>query len=266
MRMSEPILLVGKIGGLAARLGRVHPETLSSAEEVRSAFEKHWQGAIWVAKKSPLLKWLVSAGPARGTRQRLLLLAEAAKGEREFLDALFQRVVAPDNGVQLAKADDLAEILAAPDRRNYFIGGAVSPAFKSLVLYRGDLEPVVVPWSWFKARPSGPKPDFAEFDVVDAGQTVRLGNYEAATDAILYEFDADFRREQRKRRVQDDESFGGSLRRLRLQRGLSRSDFPGLSAKEIARIERGQVKRPHPETLATLARRLGVKAEDIATY
>src|SRR5262249_60342247 len=91
---------------------------------------------IWVAKKPPLLKWLTSVGPAYGARQRLLLLVEAAKGEREFLDALFKRVVAPDDGVQLGKADDLAEILAAPDRRNFFIGGAVTPAFKSLVLYR----------------------------------------------------------------------------------------------------------------------------------
>jgi hypothetical protein len=117
-------------------------------------------------------------------------------------------------------------------------------AANALVLYRGDLEPVVVPWSWFRARPSGPKPDFAELDVVDAGQTVKLGDYEAATDAILYEFDPDFRREQKKRRVRDDQSFGGSLGRLRLQRGLSRSEFPGLSAKEIARLERGSEEAP----------------------
>jgi hypothetical protein len=241
-------------------------ETLSSPEEIRLAFERHRRGAIWVAKKSPLLKWLNSAEPAYGAHQRLLLLVEAARGEREFLDALFKRVVAPDDRVQLAKADDLAEILAGPDRRNFFIGGAVSPAFKSLILYRGDLEPIVVPWSWFRARPSGPKPDFADFEVIDAGQTVRLGDYEAATEAILYDFDQDFRRERRMQRAQDDHSFGGSLRRLRLQRGLGRSDFPGLSAKEIARLERSEVKKPHPETLAIIAQRLGVKPDDIATY
>jgi hypothetical protein len=264
--MSEPIVLVGNTGRFATRLGPVNPETPSSPEEVRSAFEKHREGAIWVAKKSPLLKWLTSVGPAYGARQRLLLLVEAAKGEREFLDALFKRVVAPDDGVQLAKADDLAEILVDPDRQNFFIGGAVTPAFKSLVLYRGDLEPVVVPWSWFRARPSGPKPDFSDFEIIDAGQTVRLGDYEAATEAILYDFDLDFRREQRKRRAQDDPSFGGSLRRLRLQRGLGRSDFPGLNAKEIARLERGEVRKPHPETLAIIAERLGVKPDEIGTY
>jgi hypothetical protein len=264
--MSEPIVLVGNTGRFAARLGPLKPETPSSPEEVRSAFEKHRQGAIWVAKKSPLLKSLTSVGPGYGARQRLLLLVEAAKGEREFLDALFKRVVAPDDGVQLVKADDLAEILAGPDRRNFFIGGAVTPAFKSLVLYRGNLEPVVVAWSWFRSRPNGPKPDFAEFEVIDAGQTLRLGAYEAATEAILYDFDVDFRREHRKQRAQDDLSFGGSLRRLRLQRGLRRNEFPGLSAKEIARLERSEVKKPHPETLAVLAGRLGVKPDDIATY
>jgi hypothetical protein len=264
--MTEPIVLVGDIGGVATQLAPLNPETPSSPEEVCSAFEKHRQGAIWIVKKLPLLKWLRSAGPAYGTHQRLLLLVEATNGEREFLEALFERVVAPDNGVRLAKGAGLAQILAGPDRQNFFIGGAVSTAFKSLVFYRGDLEPVVVPWSWFRARPSGPKPDFAQFDVVDAGQTVKLGDYEAATDAILYEFDPDFRREQRKRRVQDDQSFGGSLRRLRLQRGLSRSEFPSLSAKEIARLERGEVKKPHPETLAIIAKRLHVKPKEIATY
>jgi transcriptional regulator with XRE-family HTH domain len=58
----------------------------------------------------------------------------------------------------------------------------------------------------------------------------------------------------------------GALRRLRIQRGLRRGGFAGISAKEIARIERGEVAKPHADTLARLAQRLGVKAEEIDTY
>jgi len=47
---------------------------------------------------------------------------------------------------------------------------------------------------------------------------------------------------------------------------LRQSDFPGITAKEIARIERGEIKKPHQRTLAVIARRLGVPADQIATY
>ena len=57
-----------------------------------------------------------------------------------------------------------------------------------------------------------------------------------------------------------------SLRRLRLMRGLSRDDFPGVAAKTIARIERGEVERPREETLHRIAQRLGVAPADITTY
>jgi integrase len=44
-----------------------------------------------------------------------------------------------------------------------------------------------------------------------------------------------------------------SIRRLQLQRGVARSDFPGLSEKQIARIERGETPRPRPATLLARA-------------
>lgn len=107
---------------------------------------------------------------------------------------------------------------------------------------------------------------FSASYIIDSGQTIKLGDYEAAADAVLYEFDAEFRKQEKKRRVSADKSFGGALRRLRLQRGLSREDFSPLTAKTIARIERGDVKEPHGDTLATIADRLGVKPDEIATF
>ena len=39
----------------------------------------------------------------------------------------------------------------------------------------------LVRFSWFVARPSGPRPDLSDFKMVDSGQTIKLGNYEAAS-------------------------------------------------------------------------------------
>jgi hypothetical protein len=77
---------------------------------------------------------------------------------------------------------------------------------------------------------------------------------------------APLRSASKQRSIEKDASFGGALRRLRLQRGLRREDFDGISAKEIARIERGEVAKPHADTLATLAARFGVKPEEIETF
>jgi transcriptional regulator with XRE-family HTH domain len=49
-------------------------------------------------------------------------------------------------------------------------------------------------------------------------------------------------------------------------RGLSRADFPGIHEKTIARIERGEVERPHGGTLDAIAKWLGVAPEEIETY
>lgn len=265
--MNKIIVLIGGTDELAAKFGRLHPEMPTSPEEVRAAFLQHKRGALWVApRKQALFEALGEVLPVRTKCHRLLVLGETQAAEREFLHALFGQVIAKSEGSQLLPADILAEVISTPDRANYFIGGIATPAFRTLVLFKGDFAPLFVPYSWFKARPSGPKPDFEDFEVIDYGQTIKLGEYEAATDAILYEFDPNYRSRTKGRQLSEDKSFGGALRRLRLQRGLSRDAFPGISAKTIARIERGEVSRPHGETLGILAKRLGVKPEEIATF
>jgi hypothetical protein len=267
MRMSETIVLVGGTGALVAKFGGLHAEMPTSPEEVRAAFRHHNKGALWVAsRKQTLFKALGEVHPVGAKRHRLLVLGETQAAEREFLHALFDQVIAKSEGVQLLPARMVAEVLSTPERANYFIGGTVAPASKALVLFRGNLAPVVLPSSWFKTRTGGPKPDFEDFEVIDCGQTVRLGEYEAASDAILYDLDPEFRSRAKARQLSADKSFGGALRRLRLQRRLSRDDFPDISAKTIARIERGEVTRPHGETLGILAERLGVNPEEIETF
>lgn len=264
--MSEPVLLVDPTGGLVEPFTRLGAQLVRTEADAAQAFDRYWRGALWIATRAAEIgRWAVGFGERRGD-QRLLVLGPPRPSQHDLLRAVFRIVVAAEPGAgRLLPVEDLAEVLAAPDRRDLLIGGVVDRDDRALVLYRGDLDSLVMPLSWFADRPDT-RADPGRFEVTDCGQTVRLGDYEAAVDAILYERDAVYRRREKRRRIEEERSFGGALRRLRLQRGLSRKDFPGLSEKEIARLERGEVKRPHAATRALLAQRLGVAPADIATY
>lgn len=261
--MSDPLFLFGS--GRNEPFERYSHEVLRSVEAVRKAYTEH-RRARWVALDSKALSLLASAVRGQGRWHRVLLLERATTARRELLHALFRVVVAPDDGVRLLPGDELAEVIADDRAADLFIGGVVDRDDDALVLYRGNLDRLVVPLAWFKPRPKAPRPDFTAFAVTDFGQTVQLGDYEASADSILHELDVDARKRMRERQIEQDASFGGALRRLRLARGLGRSDFEPLAAKTIARIERGEVDEPHGETLAIIARRLGVQPDEIASY
>lgn len=61
------------------------------------------------------------------------------------------------------------------------------PTENVIIVGFGDVD-VFVPKSWFSTRPNGPVPDPYNIKIIDCGQTLALGEYEAAADAILYEF------------------------------------------------------------------------------
>jgi transcriptional regulator with XRE-family HTH domain len=63
-----------------------------------------------------------------------------------------------------------------------------------------------------------------------------------------------------------DPSLGGSIRRLRLQRGLKQSDYPTIPARTIGRIERGEVENPRLDTLQRIASRLEVAVDDLGSF
>ena len=95
----------------------------------------------------------------------------------------------------------------AENRSHLFLGGAVDAENEVVTLWRGDLRSLAVPFAGFPPSGDGVQPDFDAFSVVDYGHTVRLGEYEAATDAILYEFDSDYRRMLSKQRIESERSF-----------------------------------------------------------
>jgi hypothetical protein len=135
-----------------------------------------------------------------------------------------------------------------------------------VTLLRGDIEALVAPLSVFRTSGDGTAPDFDRFRLADYGRTIAFGDYEASVDAILYELDPAYRRRLKKQSRQRERSFGASLMRLRTQRRLRRSDFAPVSSKEIARLERNEVEKPHARTLETIAGRLGVPPGEIKSY
>jgi len=98
------------------------------------------------------------------------------------------------DGFRLLPSAELGEALASSNRRNLFIGGFADPQTGTLTLYRGDFDRLTVPISMFKPLGSGPAPNPSALSFVDCGQTVCLGDYQAAADAILYDVDPEFRK------------------------------------------------------------------------
>jgi hypothetical protein len=174
--------------------------------------------------------------------------------------------ITPD--LQLLPSEELLDVLSAPPREaaGLFIAGVVDIESQTLALTLGNLRTITVPLAMFRPSGMGVQPDFSRLSLTDYGHTVRFGDYEASSEAILYEADADYRRKTRKKMLAEEKTFGASLRRLRKQKGLSRGDFPPLSSKTIARIERNEVEKPHGDTLSVIADRLGVEPEDVDSY
>ena len=246
--MSQPLLLIEPHGHASRMFTRLGADRLHSESEIRTALSRHGLRALWIAPSSAAIHLLLGTLPRRPMGdQRLLSFERADEDRRGLMRALFRYVVSVDEGVRLLSIGELAEVLSSANRADLFIGAAVARADAAVILYRGNLEPLVVPLSWFHERPEGSRPDLSDVAVTDFGQTVRLGDYEAATDAILYEFDDDYRRRAKRRQLETDRSLGGALRRLRLQKGVRQSDFPGGSAKEIARMSVVRSRRGHTD-------------------
>lgn len=266
--MTEPLFLLAheRDLNLNEHLRALKATLVPTREALQHRCQHIAKGGVWVAPRATFVSWFTSCPSLKGRDQRLLLLERWHESQHALLHALFRFVVS-EREVHLLPREELLTVLAAENRDELLIGGTVDADDRVVVLYRANLEPVVVPLDWFKVSGDGTRPDPRRFDVTDFGQTVKLGEYEAATHAILYDFDKEYRRQAKARSVEQDKSFGGSLRRLRIMRGLAQGDFePDLSAKEIARLEKGHVKKPHAGTLKILGKRLHVKPDEIASY
>jgi hypothetical protein len=262
----EQVLVVGSRG--SSRLDAIPGVQVESAEALVAAYGRTAAGRVarvWVAERAADLMPLVRLAPRLGADQRLLVLEPPDAIEWSCLNLLFRVIVEGASVSALLQTEELGEAMTAANRADLFVAGVVNAPAQVVVLYRGTLDPVVVPFGWF-TRASADAPDFTAFALADYGQTVRFGAYEASADAVLYDLDAEYRKRAKARELAHDDSFGACVRRLRLSKGVRRSDFPGITEKEVARIERGEVKRPHRATIEAIAARLGVDPAEITSY
>lgn len=221
--------------------------------------------ARWIIQKNSWLPRALAEHAGWRGQHRALVFRPLHGLVGELFFATFRTVLNPGDAIRLLSSEVLIDVLHAPRPELLFIGGGVVPRQDVLMFYRGNLERLVVPKSWFKKSGSN-APDFNDLEIIDYGQTVRLGRFEAAVDAILYDHDNAARRYMKKIVLANDSSLGAALKRLRLQRKLRREDFAGVTAKSIARIERGEVKHPRAATLALIAKQLDVEPNEIINY
>ncbi len=227
--------------------------------------------ALWLAAKPGATEELLHEAIRLPSRRRprlggLLTLFQPRNESIQPLDDLFEPFVWGAGDFRTLPLAELAEVLADERRGDLFIGGYADPYNQTLTLVRGDLRRLSVPVSMFQPTGAGDVPDPSRLAFADYGNTVRLGGYEAAADAILYEADADYRSRLLAKRRAEEKTFGACLRRLRLLRGLRQSDFGDVTAKTIARIESGATEAPHGHTLAAIAASLGVEPNEILSY
>jgi hypothetical protein len=81
------------------------------------------------------------------------------------------------------------------EKRKLFVAGYADFDLKQLILFRGNGTSVIAPFSIFKPSGTGLAPDFTNLEIIDWGQTVKLGEYEASTTGILYDLDPAFKAE-----------------------------------------------------------------------
>ncbi|HZG42301.1 MAG TPA: helix-turn-helix transcriptional regulator [Longimicrobium sp.] len=270
--MNEEFLLLGSGWGHTAALADLPALRAGTADQLQKWGGSSSAGLLCIAHTPADLGQFVAAALEYRTRKprsrlhKVLVLHPLTAGQRTIYQDLFARVLAPGDGIQMLATNELLEALASDDRADRVIGVAVDGASQLVMLYRGNLDTVIVPFAWFGSPHASTRPDFSDFEPVDHGIGVRFGQYEAAVDAILYEFDPAYRRRVKRAEIGRDDDVGGSVRRLRNLRGLKQSDFPGISVKEIGRIERGEVKTPQRATLDRIASIFGVSVEDLRTY
>ncbi len=243
------------------------PHWVDQGAQARNAARSKDANAVWIIHKAGLAKQVVRRISWPSRRAGFLMLTGSPLAEvLPALERRFVRVVYAAKAGNFLPREELKAALKSTDRKDRFIGGMVDEEAGIVTLWRGDLTPFVVPLSAFAPAAIGPRPDFKRFAVTDYGHTIRFGTYEAAADAVLYEYDPEFRRQLNKRRIATERTLGASIRRLRMQRRLTRREFPGLDPKTLARIERGEIEKPHVETLQTIARRLGVSVDELGGF
>lgn len=251
-----------------------HPIGCSAPEQIRDAVGQATAQSLWLSVCSKMTDELLQAASdhfstCRGHSHPIgnIFMLEAPRVRALPVLHRFFGTVIGEAAFKTLPLDELTEVLSSPEKevRDLFVAGLVDVTSGTLALVRGNLDSIIVPLATF-GRSGTSRPNFRDFGLGDFGHTIRLGGYEAAADFVLYEFDPDYRKRINAKRRAEERGFGPSLRRLRIQRRLARTDFGGVAAKTIARIELGNTAKPRGKTLGIICETLGVTHSEIETY
>jgi hypothetical protein len=90
--------------------------------------------------------------------------------------------------------EEIGEILASPPQQqmHLFVVGFVDYVRGEVALFQTGGKVICAPLSMFMFSPKC-QPDFEQFSIIDCGNTLKFGNYEAASSAVLYELDPDYK-------------------------------------------------------------------------
>jgi hypothetical protein len=162
--------------------------------EVSSVKRNSVQPSIWVKSRA--------SGSGAGSNEpvMMLLALPEIKGVRPFEPMLTLELAAEKKIKRIdwksarfvfLPDEELIEVLEVEDekKRKLVIAAAIDWTARKVILIRGDMSQLDVPLEAFAASGTGATPIFESLAVIDYGQTLQLGKYEASTDALLHDYE-----------------------------------------------------------------------------
>ena len=131
-------------------------------------------------------------------------------------------------------------------------------------IIRGDFSSLIVKMDSLLPSGAGVAPHFDDVEIIDFGNAIRFGEYEASMRGLLYENDKNYRLEKKKQRLSSEKSFGACLRRYRIQKKIKQSDLKNTSEKTIRRIEEGD--KPTETTKTKILNELNIAEDDLMSF
>ncbi len=115
----------------------------------------------------------------------LLILKFAAHANRRHVIWKSERFIFPAN-------EELFEIISTDSekKRELVLAAAVDWKTRSVKVVRGDLSQLSVSFDAFAPAPTGVNPVFENLAIIDFGQTIQFGDYEASADSLSNELES----------------------------------------------------------------------------
>ena len=239
---------------------------LKTPRQVREAVERRRLQSVLLVTDPAMLELVATEalrlGPLACARGHLVLTALPRASLLAALQAMFRSVVCLAAAATL-ELGELVNAMGDSEACGRLIAAVLDVPSGVLALWRGDASSLAVPLVWFSPQIDLGGAANAIVTVRSGGRELAIGEAVFCSDDVIAAFDPDHRRRLRWRRWQQDTTLGAMVRRRRHELGLRREEFPGIDAKTVARIERGEILRPQRETLRLIAQCLGLDLDSL---